>query len=133
MREGYVFLISVLVIGAVAASTAASLILLGLASEQTGLTVVQSAQALELAQTCAERTLRTLRSDLSYGGNETFTIGTGTCVVHSVGGSGNANRALCLEGRNGNAVRRVEILVRALYPQVKIASWREAETFSLCP
>ena len=58
MRNGYVFLISVLVIGAIAATTAISLILLGLASEQSGLSVIQSSQAYELAQACAERAFR---------------------------------------------------------------------------
>ncbi len=131
-RPGYIFLISVLVIGAVAATTAISLVLLGLASEQTGNTVVQSDQSFEYAQTCIERALRSLRDDLTYGGDETFTFARGSCTLLSIGGSGNRDRTLCAEGRSGQSVRRLEILVRTLYPTVTIATWREVSIFSLC-
>jgi hypothetical protein len=131
-RPGYIFLISVLVIGAVASATSVSLILLGLASEQSGLTVVQSAQAIELAQACAERALLFLRSDLSYGGGETLVIPGGTCVIHHVGGSGNADRTLCLEGVSGLSTRRIEISVSAVYPSMLIGSWQEVDSFALC-
>lgn len=133
LRHGYVFLITVLVIGAVAASTAISLILLGLAAEQTGLTVVQSAQAYELAQTCAERTIRSLRADPVYGGNETFTLTGGTCIVSPIDGSGNNSRVVCVEGQSGNAVRKFQISIRELYPAVRISSWQEVSMFTLCP
>jgi hypothetical protein len=131
-HPGYIFLISVLVIGSIATTTAVSLILLGLATQQTGLAVVQSAQALELAQTCAERGLRSLHADLTYAGGDTFSFTSGTCVIHHVGGAGNANRTLCVEGDSGNTVRRLEILIRKLYPQTTVASWKEVSAYSLC-
>ena len=131
-RPGYIFLISVLVIGAVGATTAISLVLLGLASEQTSNTVVQSDQSFEYAQTCIERGLRSLRDDLTYGGDETFTFTRGSCTMLSIGGSGNRDRTLCAEGRSGRSVRRLEILIRSLYPAVTIATWREVGTFSFC-
>jgi hypothetical protein len=132
-RPGYVFLISVLVIGAISATTAISLVLLGLASELTGFSVAQSAQAYELAQTCAERSLLSLRKDPAYAGSETFTLTGGTCTVQSIGGTGNANRTVCVEGHSADIVRRLEIGVARLYPSVRIASWEEVPSFSLCP
>jgi hypothetical protein len=133
VRPGYVFLVSVLVIGAIASTTAVSLVLLGLAAGQTGLAVSQSAQALGNANTCLERTLRSLRLDLSYAGGETFTLGTGTCTVRGIGGSGNAHRSICVEGQVRQTVRRLQADLDEVFPAVKVDSWREVEEFTLCP
>ncbi len=131
-RRGYIFLISVLVIGAIASTTAVSLVLLGLASELTSLSVTQSAQAQELARTCVERALRSLRADLSYGDDESFTLTDGNCTIE-VGGSGNNDRTLCATGTSADVVRRLEVDVARIYPSVLIDSWTEVEAFSLCP
>ena len=132
-RPGYVFLVSVLVIGAIASTTAVSLVLVGLAAGQTGFAVSQSAQALGNANTCLERTLRSLRLDLTYAGGETFTLTTGTCTVHDIGGAGNAHRAVCVEGQVRETVRRLQADLDEVFPAVKVDSWREVEEFTLCP
>ena len=132
-RPGFVFLLSVLVIGVIVTEMAMSLILLGVAAGQSGLTVMQTAQAFENAQTCAERGLRSLRADLSYDGGETVPLPNGSCSIAHTGGSGNADRALCVVGQSGRSTRRLEISIRQLYPSVKITSWKEVSTFSLCP
>ena len=132
-KPGFVFLISVLIIGAIVTAMSTSLILLGIAAEQNGMTVVQSAQAYEYAQTCAERALLSLRSDLTYDGGETVTFSNGTCTVMHAGGSGNTDRTLCLEGTSGRTTRRLEIAIRKVYPQATVTSWREVSSFTLCP
>lgn len=132
-RPGFVFLLGILVIGIIVTEMAMSLILLGIAAEQSGQTIAQSAQSLAYAHACAERALLNLRQDLSYDGGETATFGHGTCVIRHTGGSGNANRAVCVEGRSGRSTRRVEISVRQVYPRVTIPAWREVSTFTLCP
>lgn len=132
-RPGYVFLISVLVIGAIAAEMAFSLILLGLAGGQSSLSLSQSAQAYEHAQTCIERAIRDLQADISYDGGTAVPFDDGSCTVLHTGGSGNADRALCVEGRNGKSVRRFEIALARIHPSVAISSWREVGAFSLCP
>lgn len=131
-RDGYIFLVTVLVIGVIASATAASLMLLGWAAEQNGLLLVQSTQAYEYAQTCAERTLRELRSDLGYAGNVTVTFERGSCQIHSIGGSANENRHICITGLSGDAVRRVQVDVAALFPSVRVRTWEEVSSFTLC-
>lgn len=132
-RPGFVFLLSILVIGAIVTEMAMSLILLGLAAQMSGLTVVQSAQSFEYAQACAERSLLSLRYDLSYDGGETVTFDNGSCAVAHTGGSGNADRAVCVIGQSGKSTRRMEIAIEQVYPRVKISSWKEVSAFSLCP
>ncbi len=132
-RPGFVFLIAALIIGVIVSGMTISLILLGLGAQQSGLTVFQSAQAYENAQTCAERALRSLRLDLSYDGGEAFTLTNGSCSVARTGGSGNWDRTLCVEGISGRTTRRMEIGIKRMYPDVRIISWKEVDSFSLCP
>ena len=132
-RKGYVFLISVLVTGVIAASTAVSLVLLGLASKQSSQSMQFSTQAFELAQTCAERALRSLRADTTYDGNETFTLTGGSCTINTIGGSGTADRDICVTGRSGTSTKRIQLDVPRLFPTVHIVSWKEVASFSLCP
>lgn len=132
-RSGYVFLLSVLFVGAIAITTVAALVLLGIASERSGFSFSKSTQARWNARTCVERALRSLRDSNSYAGSETFTLVDGTCTLRAIGGSGNANRRICVEGRAGDAVRRIEVDVEELLPVGEIRTWREVAAFSLCP
>jgi len=132
-RPGYVFLLTVLVTGVIASTSALSLMLLAWAAEQNGYLFWESTQAYEYAQACAERTLRTLRSDLSYAGGETFSFAHGTCTVRPLGGSGNNDRALCVDATVGSALRRIEIVSSQIRPTTLISSWEEVGSFTRCP
>lgn len=132
LHDGYIFLVTVLVIGVIASATAASLMLLGWAAEQNGLLLVQSGQALEYAQTCIERSIRELRSDLGYVGDTSVTFEHGLCEVERIGGTGNENRYLCVVGYSGDSVHRIQIHIRSLFPTPTIRSWEEVSTFTLC-
>jgi hypothetical protein len=128
-----VFLITVLAIGVVVLEMAMSLIVLGIAAQQSGQTVMQSAQAYELAHTCAERGILSLRADLSYDGDESVSTPQGICQIFATAGSGNMNRGLCVEGQSGRSTRRMEVFVRQVYPMVKVVFWREVSSFTICP
>ncbi len=132
-RPGYVFLITVLVTGVIATTSALSLMLLAWAAEQNGYLFWESTQAYEYAQTCGERTLRTLRSDLSYVGDETVTFTHGSCTVEELGGTGNNDRIVCVQGNVGTAIRRIEIAVSQVRPSMLISSWNEVAFFTQCP
>jgi hypothetical protein len=131
-RGGYVFLISVLFVGAIAMSTAATLVVLGVGSMKSSIATMQSMQAMHNAETCVERALKSLRASSSYAGDETLTLASGTCVLLSIGGSGNLNRTICAKGIVGNIVRRVEVQVAELRPAGEINSWQEVADFHLC-
>jgi|GEM_PF-1411053 len=132
VRSGYIFLFSVIMIGAISLATLGSLLLIGIGSLQIGATVEQSEQARSLAQTCTERALRSLWEDATYVGNENIPLPEGECDILPVGGSGNENRAVCTEGRVGFTVRRYEILLKRILPSTQVYSWREVEQFAAC-
>lgn len=132
-RPGYIFLVTVLMIGAIASTTLLSLLLLGWAAEQNGFLAVRSQQALEYMLTCSERSLRSLRLDPTYAGDERFTFANGSCYIHMIGGSGNVSRTLCVEGLSGSVTRRMELQIGRLFPAVAVNSWQEVSGFSQCP
>lgn len=131
-HNGYVFLVSVLVISVIAAATAASMMLLGWAAEQNGYLLVQSAQAYEYAQACTERALLSLSADMGYTGNEVVTFPKGSCTIGPPGGNGSTNRVLCVTGHSGKVTRRMEVTIASLYPTMKIRWWKEVAVFTQC-
>jgi type II secretory pathway pseudopilin PulG len=131
-KTGYILLITILIIGAMAAAILSSLLMLGISANQVSLAVSQANQALANAQGCAEYGLLKLRQSPSYAGSEFVTIGTNQCEILSIGGIGNNNRVLCTEGNVGDSVRRLEIVVKQVLPTTLIYSWQEVSVFSLC-
>ncbi len=133
-RPAYIFLITVLVIGAIASASATSLILLGIARQESSLTALRSAQAMEFARTCAERALRSLRADLSYDGGQTVSFPEGSCIIRHLNGGGNEGRAICTQGQSDTTIHRLEISIARVLPATQITSWKEVVLFSgLCP
>lgn len=132
IRSGYIFLVTVLFIGAISISILGTYMMLSIASLQNGLAFQTSAEALGLAQACAERGLRSLQQDSNYDGNEEFVYPNGICEVLPPGGYGNENRTLCVEGVSGSYTRRFEIIIAQLLPSVSIYSWTEVPIFTSC-
>lgn len=132
-RDGYAFLVTVLVIGVMATATATSLMLLGWAAEQNGFLIERSGQAEEYAKACLERTFRTLRLNPAYAGDETIVFPKGSCVIHPVVGDGVNDRRVCVEGRSGNVVRRFQANIAQLFPAIRSSSFAEVTAFTSCP
>lgn len=130
---GFVFLIGVLSVGVVATMFALSLLLRGWALEQNGALVGRANQAFEYASGCVERSIRDLRLDPAFNGSGVTIFPGGSCTVRTIGGAGNWNRDVCVEGRSGGIVKKMQVSVAQLYPSVRIASWEEVATFTLCP
>ena len=131
-RDGYAFLVTVLVIGVMATATATSLMLLGWAAEQNGFLIERAGQADEYAKACIERTFLRLRTEPTYAGGETVTFPKGSCVIHPVAGDGVNDRRVCVEGRSGNTVKRLQVAVSQLFPSIKTSSFAEVVAFTLC-
>ncbi len=132
-RSGYVLLLSVLIIGVIAAVVLPSLLFLGMNAGQVSVAIGESSQALAAAQGCAEYALLKLRDAEAYTGNETLSLNQETCSIRSIGGIGNEHRLLCVQGQAGDTIRRMEIIVDQVFPQITIDSWQEVSSFTLCP
>ncbi len=133
LRAGYILLISILIIGVIASAVVSSLLLLGLSSNRSSQSIMQSAQAFAIAQGCAELALLKLHDSLAYLGDQNnLPVGPGFCDILPIRGVGNTDRLVCVEARVGEVFRRIEIIVHKVLPSVTIRSWNEVSTFTNC-
>lgn len=132
-KPGYIFLVSVLFVGAIALSVLGVYLLLSVASLQNGQLLESSSQAMQNAQQCTEYVLDTLLENNGYLGSEVVDLGdAGECYVLQVGGYGNENRTVCIEGTQGNITRRLEIILERILPSIQVYSWTEVASITAC-
>ncbi len=123
-KNGYITLISVLVVSAISVAVSVSLLLLGLSFSQTSYALQQSNQAKGLANACAEEALEQIRTTTSFtgAGNLTFGLGSCTYTVLSTGGEG---RTILASGTVDNTIRKVSVIIDSINPLITASSWQE--------
>ena len=126
-QNGYVTLISVLLIGAVGLATAVSLLFIGFNNSKTAFTIEQSNQAKGLANACAEEALKQVSNLISFTGQGNLSLGRGNCI-YNVLPNGNG-KIITSSGTVGTVIRKVKITVDATTPKVNVASWQEVADF----
>jgi len=117
--------VGVLIVGVVGLAVSISSALLGAGFLRTSTVLERSSKAKVLAQACAEYGLEKLRESTGYAGNETLTIGSSTCSVLSVLGSGNTNRTVQATSTEGTVTSKVNVVVAQVAPQITITSWHD--------
>lgn len=123
-KTGYITLISVLIVGVIGVAIATSLILLGLGMSRTSFALEQSNQAKALANTCIEEALQQIRDSTPFTGTDNLTLGQGTCA-YTVTNNGGQNRTITSSGTVGTIIRKVEVIIDTINPQINITSWQE--------
>ena len=145
-RNGYILLISVLVIGVMASASAIAILLLGLGIERNAYSMQISTQAYANAWSCAEYAILELQADIDYQGNEEREIlygyddkqggisyDTTNCLIYPINGADNEDRVICTEGTFGNfTTRRLEIHIDRVRPSTAIDSWEEVSRILNC-
>jgi hypothetical protein len=129
VTNGYILLTSVLITAAVCSAIGTSILLFGIAHIRTSLVVQQAITARGLADACANEALQRLLIDTAYTGNETITIGSQTCTIATVSGSGASNRTVQASATVGPSTRRVEVTVSSVGPPMSITQWEEVADF----
>jgi len=126
--DGYITLISVLVVGAIGVAITTSLLLFGLGSSRSSFAIEQSAQARSLADACAEEALQEIRDSTPYTGSDNLSLGQGDCD-YTVTSGGGQNRTIDASGTVGTVQRKVKISINAINPSINITSWQEVADF----
>jgi len=126
-QNGYVTLISVLLVGAVGLATAVSLLFIGFNNSSTAFTMEQSNQAKALANACAEEALKQISNLISFTGQGNLSLGRGNCI-YNVSANGNG-KIITSSGTVSNIIRKVKITVDATTPKINVASWQEVADF----
>lgn len=122
--NGYITLISILIVGAVGVAITLSIILLGVGSSRTSFAVEQSNQAKSLTNACTEEALQQIRDSTPFIGSGDLALGQGTCM-YAVTSQGGQNRTITASGTVGTIVRKVKIIIDKINPAIQVVSWQE--------
>ena len=123
--NGYIALISVLIISALAILVASSANLISISESKMGLQENQSWESFYLAKACAEDALMKLKDDLNYTGNETLPFDTENCTISPIEGTGNENRVIKVTAMVFKQTRKIKIEINRVNPETEIKFWSE--------
>lgn len=123
-QKGFIALLSVLILSAVATAIAVSLLFLGTTASQTIRTREASLGARELANACADEALEQIRESTSFTGTNSLTIGGGSCDYTVTAQSGE-NRTITAVGTLNTVVRKISITIDQINPTIRVTQWEE--------
>lgn len=128
-QKGFVALISILIIGAIVLTISIGLSLRSIGETNMSLGEQESHRALALANLCAEQALMKLENTLNYAGGEPVTIGSKSCDILTISGSGNFNRTIKTQSVVSGYTKKVRVEVSQISPTMQITSWEEVSDF----
>ncbi|MAZ40571.1 hypothetical protein CL654_00430 [bacterium] len=123
-QNGFVTLISILIVSSVSVLLVLSQLEGGIARTQNRITGEQGATARGHANTCIEEALEEIRELESYTGSNSIAFSLGSCewLVTNTGGE---NRTIRATGTVDTVHRNVEVQITAIDPYISISSWNE--------
>jgi hypothetical protein len=121
---GYIALMAILIVGAVALSVGLALLTTGTDSQRSALVSQRSTQARSLANACAEEALQQIYALASFTGTNNLTLGQGSCT-YTVTNTGGNNRLIDTVGTVDDVVRKVKVYVTITSSSLSITSWQE--------
>lgn len=80
MQKGFIALVSLLIISAVALSIAVSIVIIGVGEADVAFSTRQGNEATQIAQSCVEEALFRLRGNNGYVGGS-LSVGNGSCTI----------------------------------------------------
>jgi len=128
-QGGFIALISILILGAMMLVISIGVSLRSIGETDMALSEQESHRALALANLCAEQALMKLESILSYSGNESIIIGSESCDILAISGSGNFTRTVKTQSTVSGHTKKVQVVVSQISPTMQIASWEEVADF----
>lgn len=123
-QSGYVALLTVLIMGAVATSVAVTLLTTGTDSQRTALVELQSRQARMAAVACAEEALQIMHDTTSFTGTNNLNLSPSSCT-YTVTNTGGGSRTIIATGTSGNVVKKVQVYATIGASSISINSWQE--------
>ena len=126
--NGYIALISIIIICAVVLLIAVSAGLLSISEAGMGLKKNQASEAYYYASACAEQALQQIRELTPFTGTDTIVFDNGTCD-YAVSSQGGGNRIITASGTINNIIRKIQITINQINPLINIISWQEVANF----
>lgn len=126
-KQGYITVISIVIIGSIATAVAISLLAGGTDAMKNSQTAIRLAQARGLADACAEEALENIREN-SYTGTFNLSLPAGTCKA-TITSSSPANFNIDASGSSSEAISKIRVIVDQTDPKININSWQEVADF----
>ena len=126
--RGAVLLITVLIVSAISASIASSLILIGTDNLQISNNFSDSAKAKALVDSCAETALARIKTDNAITGNYNTNINGQTCSYNIINTSGQ-NRTIQVLATVNSSTKRLQININQITPQIIVNNWQQINNF----
>lgn len=123
-QDGYIALLSVVIVGASATAIALTLLVTGTDAQRTNLVTQQSIQARQLASGCAEEALQIIHDSTSYTGTGSLSMSTGSCA-YTVASTGASTRTISATSTVGGVVRKVLVYVTINSSSISVTSWQD--------
>lgn len=123
-KNGYIGLLSILFVAAIATVAATTVIVLGIASSRSSFALVQGNQAKALANVCVEEALQVIRDFLPFSGSGNLSLDSGTCSYTVTKGTGQ-NRTVSSIATVSATIRKISVSVTQINPQINVSSWQE--------
>lgn len=125
-NQGYIALLTVLIIGALALIVGIGSSLRSLGGSQVVSGEEFAHRALALANACAEDAIVKLKGNLSYAGGESVVVdGSDACDILNVEGTGSTDRVVNAEAFVSGYKKKVKVVISEVTPTLTISSWRE--------
>lgn len=128
IREGYIALISVLLIASIGAAIMISVIASGITASKTDFVLQQSGSARALASSCAEEALQKILETGSTTGSGNLTIASGTCLYTTTSVNGQ-NITIQSTGVLGTITSKIRVIIATTSPGITLSSWEEVSDF----
>ena len=123
-QSGIAALLLIVIIGAVSLVMVKSAALIGIGEVDMAYTNSKAQETLDIAEGCAEETLRRLQIDPDYTANNFYlTLGNGSCVINSTI-NGN-ERIITAEGIVEEYYKKIEVKAIISNGQITIDNWQE--------
>lgn len=123
-QSGYIALLTVLIVGAIATTTATILLVTSADSQRSALVTQQSKQARALVVACGEEALQTIHDNTAYTGTDALSLGIGNCS-YTVTSTGVNTRSVAVTATVGNISRKALINATIEVSNISITSWQE--------
>ena len=123
-ESGYVALLTVLIVGAVATAVGLALLTTGTDAQRATLVQQRSKQARSLAVACTHEALQQVHDNIAFTGTNSLSLGQGSCI-YVVTVTAPTTRSIAVSGTVGNVVKKIQVYVTIGTSSISITSWQE--------
>jgi hypothetical protein len=127
--QGFIALTSVLILSVIFLSVTISMATRAISGASLTTASIERDTAETHAEACVEQALLELQRTVDYNGGDSIELGTGSCEIRTILGSGVDNRTLQVESVVGSHVYRAEMIIESISPELLITSFERVTQF----